>query len=62
MRVEAALKEQGMHELLGCVVICPFSSFLLVSHCLVTTNLMFLMLSLRVRSDPTGKRFESSSF
>lgn len=61
MRIEAALKEQGMHKLLGCVVIW-ISSFPLVSHCLVTTNLMFLMLSLRVRSDPTGKRFESSSF
>lgn len=47
-------------SLLGTVSQCPFSVFLAASLCLVTINLMFLTLSLRVQLDPTGKRFGSS--
>lgn len=61
-RTEAALKEQGMPKPSGCVMICPFSFSPLVSRCLVTTNLMFSALSLRVKLDPTERRFGRFSF
>lgn len=42
--------------------VCPCSFSPSVSRCLVTTNLMTMVLSWRVKLDPIGRRFEISSF